>query len=200
MTLSIYGAVRRIDQMLATIACGYILLENNTAASQPILNRYNLQQDQRIRVQKICEEQYQRAAYVSTESYYVNGWGGEIGGRYRLMLTDKGVQAISPVVSQKRDGSFQCHRGDYWPFRFFETPRLIGKEYERRALRGFGGMLTLEEAIKMRRLDLIETRRSLVKFGECPQEESIQGRCLFLIEGTHTGPVDRELVGLPRGL
>jgi hypothetical protein len=195
--------MRQNIYVLATLAVGYILTSLNAARGQGVLDAYSRQQEQRRHTQKICEEQYQRAAYLSKQGYYA---GEDAGGLYRLMLTNKGVQAISPMVIQRIDGSFQCERGEHagYPFRYFAKPLLLDQEHERLGYKGLPnascGAFNIAELERLGRHECLAKYVYLIRLEECDLQKNPSAKCLFVYTRITNGPVRRELLGAPRSI
>jgi hypothetical protein len=195
--------MRQSIYVLATLAVVCILTSSNAARGQGVLDAYGRQQEQRRHTQKICEEQYRRAAYLSKQGYYA---GGGVGGLYRLMLTNKGVQAISPMVIQRADGSFQCERGEYagYPFRYFAKPLLLDQEHERLGYKGLPnascGAFNIAELERLGRHECLTKYVYLIRLEECGPPENPSAKCLFVYTRIINGPVRRELLGASRSI
>ena len=107
-----------IPSFLRLVVVALTLYEGGVHA-QPLVETYKRQEENRIRVEKICQSQFEKAQYQPVE-------GQEEDLRY--MISAKGVQAIkAAVVPSKSGGSYMCDRGSY------EQPMLLGRTYRSRA-------------------------------------------------------------------
>jgi len=94
------------------------LLLHDVALAQSLKAGFQAQQDDRVRVQAICEAQYRNAQFHPLDDYKT----------YRYMVSKRGVQAISPEVIQQSSGTFKCDRGE------FEAPLALNEQYSVREL------------------------------------------------------------------
>ena len=106
---SVMRAIRQGALGMATC-----LLLPDVALAQSLKAAFQGQQDDRLRVQAICEAQYKNAQFYPLEDSK----------KYRYMVSDRGIQAISPQVVQQSSGVYMCDRGG------IEAPMRVGSEYK----------------------------------------------------------------------
>ena len=117
--------------MIAPIFVGFLALlvglPERSSASPSLVEIYKSQEQERIRVSGICRGQYQQAQYHQYNDELTGGpyreESTEDSPIYRFMVSDKGVQAISPYAIAQANGKFKCKRGEH------ELTKALGKTY-----------------------------------------------------------------------
>ena len=171
-------------------------LTERSSASPSLVEIYDNQAQERIRVSGICREQYLQAQYHQHNDELTGGpYRGEStedSPIYRFMVSAKGVQAISPYVIAQTNGKFKCKRGEY------ELPKILGKDYAYINDRQVIWRLDLKELMDLcpgRRSCPTYTVRERLEIEPCLLE-GVEVSCLSVYRQVGSSLVKRKVLGI----